>query len=491
MIVWPNYLLGQQSYFLDSLFRLDVSNIQKTEETYKRSEMKALEKDFGISIGTNITNSYQEENDNSLSTRIYGRFNALSGGYYDNLLDAEKLFYELKIDSITGNDQAVNYNYGIFYDYIISTYNKEKLNIIDTILNKTSKNHDYFTELYYNKLTDYNKIIELNSIKNRFEIMKEAMTTFNHLSDKILNSYNLPVIDITEIIEIDFLKLVEHLELDSTRNEVLSLEKELIDIKYTKEKSPSLSISLGYDISRKQAYYGIACNKKISFGNKRKQDAEILKLQNQFDNNKIQINKEISTLQLEYQYKQRQIIDQEYKIQNAKENLRKLTIKNEILEINDGILSKNLSLEILLMKYELIALRQQQTLILLNIKRKVPTFELGRVIKRIKISKNTNRFNGKRYVVINELKELNTYQKLFISQNELKPISSEDLQTLENIFIIYPKDFSDRMEMEEYIKYWLKEKGELNLIINNLDSLKELELKTINKNQYDITSNLK
>ena len=483
MIVWSNVLLGQQSFFIDSLFLLDISNIQSTEEKYKRSEINALEKDFGISIGTNITNSYQEDNDNSLSTRIYGRFNALSGGYYDNLMDAEKLFYELKIDSLKGNEHAVNYNYGIFYDYIISEYNKEKLNLIDTILRESKINQEYFTELYYNKLTDYNSIIELESIKGRFEIIKEAMTTFNSLSEQMLNKLDLPAID--------FIKLINLLNLDTTRNEVQALEKEIIDIKYTKEKAASLSVSVGYDISRKQPYFGVAYSKSITFGNKRKQTAELLKLQNQFENNKIQLNKEISTLQLEYQYKQRQIIDQEYKIEKALESLRELEVKNEILGIKDGVEIKNISMEILLMRYEVIALRQQQSLVLLNIKRKVPTLELGKVIKRIHASKRINKFRGKRYVVINEKQELNTYQTLFISQNELHPVTPMKLKSIDNTFIVYPSDFNDRMEMEEYINAWLKEKGQLNLIIDNLESLKELEVKTIKKSHFDITSNLK
>ncbi len=487
MIAWSLIGKGQQSFFLDSLFEYDLSKIIAIDNEYQNSQIEKLGNDWGLSAGLSITNSYQEEIDAGLSTRLYIRANFLSGGYYENLKERDIINYQMKVDSIQGNDRAIAHNYGIYYDYIIYKYNVEKLTIIDDLLVENQKVEDLFERLYYNKLIDYSEIIDIKDITNQYSLLKESAIDYNMIFQEMIVDTILPNMYTHQSWNVDFSGICQMIHTDSSYRKVIDIQNEIQDINYDKENVPSVSLSAGYDMSRKRPFFAFGVNKKIS--TKKRQHLESKKRTN-INNHRlenIQKKKEILNIQYEYRYKEKQLNGLYSKIDKIDEELRKYSVKREVLSLEGGIQERKLNIDRLMSEYEIIDLKGQMMLLLLSLKRRIPKLEIGPYIKSKSRKNNYKKFAGNRYIQQQENTKLSSYDRLFLAQNEISLITASEIIELQNVALIDPSESQTRAQLEEKILTLINNEQKENFIIKDIASFKKLEINTIAQREYALT----
>jgi len=490
LIILPFLLLSnicaQEIFFLDSLFLIDVSGINKSQYALQRAEIKRLRHDIGLTTGVNITNSFQDEIGAGLSTRIYAKTNLMSGGYSDNLNSSEIIEYQILIDSIGGIDRAIDHNYGIFFDYVIYQYNKEKSLIIDSILVEGEFLNNYYNSLYHNKLIGIEDVISIESTINQYSMLRKSQQSYNSIFEKVLAEIELPLIPTNAEWNVDFNAISEYLEHDSTHMELLFLKKEILNLNLSRDNTPALSLAAGYDISRHRPYFGVNFNVNIKPQKRQHIEAKSVELENNARLEKIQKKKELINLQYEFQYKEKQIAGLYTKLELLDEELRKYKVKGEVLSLNDDILCKRNKLNRLLIKYEIIDLIQQQMLLLLKVKKTVNNLHLGDFISRKGKIKKFRKYKGNRYV--NSLEEVNSFDKLFLTHNEISITSPEKLIDRDNIEFVDPDKFDNRYDFEMYIEELYLIDPNTFFLIESIDKLKSLELRTLAQQNYDITA---
>jgi len=477
---------GQQSFFIDSLYHYDLSNIEEIEKISQKSEAKKLENDWGLSLGANVTNSLQDQIDAGLSTRLYAKMNFLSSGYYQNLRNKDLIHNQILIDSLQGNKEAIAHNYGIFFDYIIYQYNIEKVVLIDSIIAENTKILDYFQQLYYNKLIDYSELISIIDISNQYSKLKESLESYNYIFSEIIDTI-LPVPDPNQQWIIDFEGISQSIIADTIDDKILNLENDALDLKEDIENAPSLTLSAGYDISRSRPFFTASFNKKIRTKRKQNLKAKKEKKKNYQRLKGIQKNKEILNIQYEYSYKEKQIIALESKMKETDESLRKLIVRSNIQSLDAGIQEKKITLSKLMLSYEILDLKGQMMLLILKLKNIIPTKIIGPFINRNSINNTARKFAGNRYLLINDITEVSSFDELFLEQNEISLILPSELINLKNIALIDPADSDTRADLEQQILELIIQQGVQNFIIEDIDTFKALEIRTLTQKEIEIT----
>ena len=489
MIVWSTVVGGQQSFFLDELFDIDVSELSNAQKGLQRAEIDRLRHDIGLTAGMNITNTYLEEIDAGLSTRIYAKANLWSGGYFNNLREAELIDIQMKIDSLKGYDHAVNHNYGLYYDYILYSFNKDKLKLAEEIQKSAQKLAVIMQSLYYNKLKSYDELNSVESIVAQYYTMTESLSAFNKHFEMLVDVDSFPIIDpsIEWSIEID--SLFELVQNDTTAADIYNLQDLQLLIQQEKERAPNLSVSLGYDISRHRPYYGININTPVRTHRRQSYEAKRTKRFQDYIAQQNQVQKEILNLHYEFLYKQRSINMLRFKDNGIIERQHQLEVLRVVLDLEEGIEAKKKNLESLLIDFEILDLRMQQSLILLQIKKRIPHIELSRFIKPSDLIFQSNKFKGNRYLLTDSKTRFSKLDSLFLIQNELQLITPSGLIQLDNVVLIYPEDFKSRVYMEEEIQSILKENPNTNFLFSDIKTLKALDISTIDQRQLKMISN--
>jgi|GEM_PF-1966360 len=490
-VAWSYISYGQQPFFLDSLFTYDLSSINDVNYKRQMSEIERLKKDYNLEVGLNVSNSIQDEFDTGLSTRLYARMNVLSGGYYDSLKEAEAIQNQIKIDSISGIKKAISHNYSLYYNYILYLFNIEKLTSIDEILTESKNLESKFQTLYFNKLIDYNEILFTQNIYAQFDLLRSSQNVFNQMFFDIIKESSLPKVNTEKVLDVDFIMLFKMIDQDSSQQEILNLKQEMLYIDYDRVKSPSFGFSAGYDFSRHRPFF--SANFAVDIQPKVKQDFASKKFQIENDQRLINIEKkkEILNLQYEYKYKEKQLEGLFVKLRRIDELQRKYHVKKDVLNLEESLKEKKLKLERLIVKYEMQDIKSQLMILLLQIKKVVPMILLEPCINNKAKYSKSKKFAGNRYILKTDDLAISKVDQHFLTQNEITLIEPLQLLELENTNLIYPGDFQIRAEFEEEIIRLIENKGVQHFIINDFDSFKKLELKTIEQQRFQLTSVLK
>jgi len=485
---FTNICLSQEPFFLDSLFKCDVSQISDVNYANQLSTINRLKNDLNISVGLNVSNSIQDEFDTGMSTRFYARIDVLSDGYFDNLKKVETIHNQMKLDSLNGIQSAIDQNYSIYYNYIQFLYNNDKLILIDKIIKESTSLKKLYQTLYYNKLVDYEEILFAENIQNQFENLNESQFIFNQMFSEIINDSIFPVLNVGYLFEVDFQGLLQLLDQDTTQNNILNLNLEINYTNYEQIKSPSFSFTGGYDFSRHRPYF--SANLAIDIQPNVRKDfvAKQLKIDNDHRLQLLVKKKELLNLQYEYRYKENQLENQFVKLRGIEEKQRKFKVKEHLLELKHGIKEKKMGLEKLLVEYEIKDIKTQLMLLLLKIKKVIPMLMLAPCVKVKKNIIITKKFAGVRFLHQTQNMILSKSDQHFINHNEILLLGSLDLLELNNSQIIYPGQFNNRADFENEILKYIVNDGIQNFIIHDLDELKKLEFKTLEQNQHSISS---
>ena len=482
MICWPILIIGQHLNFIDSLFQVDLTNLKQNEYLNAQNSIDRLKKDYGISVGLGISNFNSEEFDSGLSTRAYARLKLWANGLKDNQLEAEMLRKELILDSLNNKNINLDFNYGLYYDYIIFLFNQKKLSVIDSIqkISNTHLNHLY--ELYYDKIIDYNQLLDIKEIISNFGMLKESHVSYNKIFNEIIEDIDLPQIKSSNIITVDFEALNDKILSDTTYKDAIYLEHNLIDDQYEQSNLADLSITMGYDLSRHRTYYSFNCSKKLWKTSSKEKEGKKKLIIEEYRAQNIQKQKELINIKYEYDYKIKQLNDLHFRRKELNERRRILKVKRSILSLNESIEERRINIEDQLLEYEITDLTQQVYLQLLKLKRLLPTVLISEFIQSAYHHAHVQKFKAKRYLFVRDTSQLTHTDIIFIQQNELEIIDAFNLMQMQNLIEIHPHKYDSRKDMEYIIADIIKQDPSKVVLFSDLKELKSLELKNLKNN---------
>ncbi|NNE15717.1 MAG: hypothetical protein HKN51_12110 [Saprospiraceae bacterium] len=479
---WPMFLFGQQSNFIDTLFTYNVTNVKGEKNNLVQCEIDKLRHDYGISGGVAISNFYSEDVNAGLSTRLYGKIRLWEGGLKENSLSAEILRKQLVLDSINHQNNNFKNDYGIYYDYLIYLFNKKKAPLLDSILLKSKDHLNYLYDLYHNKIIDYEKLLSLKEIITNAQNLRRAQREYNIIFDSMIQDISLPKSDTFEIWEFDFESLSRDLKQDTTFRDAIYLESNIIDDKFEKESLPELSIALGYDFSRKRTYYNFSCSKRLFNTSSSEKEAKKKVISEYYMNDQLQKQKELINYKYEYDYKIKQFNNLEFKLLQLLETKRKFKVKRRILSFEEGIEEKRTKVDSLLIELEKIELLQQCYLLLLGIKKALPNINLGAYMQKRDNKQKDKKYLAERFLFVKDPNALDTVDIIMLEQNEIKIVDAFELMEINNLTVIDPSNYKLRVEMENAISEMYKLNTTNKILFSSLESLKQLELRTIQRN---------
>ena len=479
VLVWlsSSLLLGQSSNFIDSLYLQSFSELNNQKADWKLAEIKRLRRDFGLSVGASITNTYlNDDPDIGLSSRLVGRANMWRGGYKENLLNADILEKELQIDQIKGDQELQNHNYGLYFDYIIYLHNLQKIQEGTAILNKANELEYELNQLYYQKIIEYDEILEMKRIQSEYLGLMQTNQSYNDVFFPLIAEYELPIELPAIIWLLDFGGMANAIQEAPQNQELIALQHSIIDDQYEKSSLSNLSLAYGYDFTRKRPYYNI--NLTVPIGGPKKPSKNIEKqlVEEQSNIQTLQKQKELLNLQYEYEFKRKQFQHLQFKLERIAEKKRILQSKRNILSLEESLEEKRLELDSLLIQYELIETKQQSILLLLQIKKKIYPLNIEQFILDEWQPIALKKYPNERFILNDSKEQMTETDQNLLKINEINPISSEELIAMQNVVLVNPDQFENRGEMETFIQN-LGAKSKF--LITDLPSFKELELRTI------------
>lgn len=477
-LCWPAWLAGQQAFFLDSLWCVDFNELSYYKDEFDLERIRALRNNPGISGGVRIANFQQQEIDEGLSTRLFSRIEFWNGGMLDRNMEAEILQHKMSIRELEGDEEVVSHKYGLIYNIIIYSNNKEKVKLSRNILQSCEEALSKLYRLYHEKQIDFEPILKLQRILAEQSKIQYALTEWNRVFDKSLNS-SWPMEFKNIMWNTDFSALTILLEQAEKNNEIFRRKIEILETETLRQTLPQLSLSGGYDVSRKQPFFALNLVKNLFVKPDLSLDSQknILKQQHLMENQ--QKHKELLNLQAEYTYKLKQYENAIHDIRLISEKLRKLEVKKELLSIEESVEVCQLQVDSLLHEYEIQEIKQQSHLVLLNVKRITGKMELRPFLTPVTETREINKYKMERYISVPQYLSLSKEDQLFLLQNEITPVTQDQLDGMSHVLAFNPNNYSRRSELEAMILELDNQGKNQKLYFTDFNAFKELELRTI------------
>jgi hypothetical protein len=451
-----------------------------------QQESDHLEKDYGLSAGVSVSNSEFNLEDNGFSTRMRVNMDVLNNGWMSNKMEAKRKALQKELMTIHGDIETLNHNFGIYADYLVYLFNKEKEPIITELLDVTNELEYNYTNLYYNKLATFEDVIDARSKINRYQSLLIAVHSYNDIVSELILSHPLPFIedDLNHIYDIRIEDIKEAIAQDSIQSIKTQLHKAVVMNKYKKNNLPRLQFSTGYRVrdiglTSGKMFFALSFTKDLSPNKEKVQDMELQLIEYRNEIETYQKSKELVNLYYDYQYKMKQYKTQQYKKYHFDERSRVNRVKNEILDIASGVESLNVTADSLMVELEIVESRQQMFIKLLQLKKLIHPLKLGDFLNRIPILDDAPRYAGNRFYLIKEGYELTAHDLNILENNEVQVITTDDILKMRQIVLVPVQEFDNRAALEEWISIKIDKNPQHNFLFTNLEAFKDLEIRTM------------
>ncbi len=478
-LCWPVLMAGQQVFYLDSLFCMDFGELEFYKTMAIEERIEDLQRDAGLSAGVRIANFRQDEIDQGLSTRIYGRINFWKGGMLDHQMEAEKLRNRMTLTELEGDQEIINHQYGIIYDAVLYLNNKKKLVICHELLRQCNETLNSLNELYYNKRIDFRPIIEVQAIQREYNHLMRSMREFNDLFEAATDM-NLELDFDNRFWRINFEAIVERVRNNPEDEVILGMKNKVIELEKERTSLPNLSLQAGYDISRSQPYFSVNLSRDLWSSQNKASRYEQKVIIERHEMEKTQKQKELITYQSEYEYKIKQFLRQLAQLRTIAEARRKLETKSELLSIGKSVELSRLRIDSLLNEFEIQEIKQQSHLIILAVKKLIHREDIYPYLEHLPSNGPINKYKMERYLPIADLTALSIQDHLFLEQNEITPVSNEEFKMMDNVLAFNPGNYKNRSDLENMVEKFEDQGKDQKLFFTDLNALKELEIRTVN-----------
>ncbi|NNF32762.1 MAG: hypothetical protein HKN68_01550 [Saprospiraceae bacterium] len=488
LIAITTSMKGQEAFFLDSLYQESLSNLGSLKRQILQSDIDYYKGNRGLSAGISLNNSEFNLEDNGMSSRFRVNMNLLGSGWMSNKIDAERKSMQLELNEMIGDQEDLRHNYGIYYDFIVYLFNHQKEPIIRDLLDVTNELEYQYTNLYYNKLASFEDVIDSRSKIFKYQSVLDGVQNYNDILSEMIVSAQLPVVedDLKYIYDIDIESLKEAISQDTLMEMRVALEKSVVDHQFKKDELPRLQVSTGYrardlDINRGQMFFTLNFSKDLAPSRSKSKTLHYQLIEGRKEMEVFHKEKEIVKLYYEYQYKLKQYHTELYKKFHFDERSRVNQVKSEMLDLEQGVYSLDLTADSLIVELERIEIKQHLFTKLLEIKRLIHPLELGQFLKKIPLEDDAPRYVGNRFYLIRDGYALSANDLNILQGNEIEVISTEDILTMREIVLVPVNTFESRVELEEWISIKIEDHPQRNFLFTDLKGFKELEIKTLDQ----------
>lgn len=480
------------------LFSLNFDSIplHVLDSAYISAEMNRAKKDIGLSFGAsylyNFTPGFGLEEDLFYRQRLtFGlEMDVLKSGLYGNNLRAKQLENQLRINTIQTEAILKNSSYEDVYNFIIFTYNREKLEKIDERINLLKRQIQIIEMLYTTKEKSWEDLIELKSKISRSENMYKKWQTYNNalreniqLSDEEINLINPAKLPILEIIP-QKLFVSENL-FSNQKDELIDLERKNIEIRNKKMNDVSLRPFIRYNLitqderaNRNFSSAGVTFRMPIRFAGpsksvKAEQEIKTYQIENKYEAD----NHELINYYYEYAFKLEQTFEFYHTRFKIEERLRREIIRYQFADPSFSPLRAIQYMdEILANEIEIIDLRQMLSLKLLRMNRYTNVSSPMEYCKAISPENLISKYDQKRNVYI--------WSKFFNNQDNLFLIHYLSINEIKKVFLSIGPNPNEK-KVKEFLRLADKYNIQVNALIGNNKLALEFDenelLNTLNK----------
>jgi len=464
------------------------------DSTYIRSEINRAKKDIGLNFGAsylyNFTPGFGLEEDLFYRQRLTFGFemDILRSGLYGNNLKAKQLENQLRINSIQSDAILKNSSYEDVYNFIIFTYNREKLEKIDERINLLKRQIQVIEMLYTTKEKSWEDLIELKSKISRSENMYKKWQTYNNalreniqLTDEEINLINPAKLPILEIIP-QKLFVSDNL-FSSQKDELIDLEQKNIELRNKRMNDVTLRPFIRYNLitqderaNRNFSSAGVTFRMPIRFAGptksmKAEQEIRAYQIENEYSAD----NHELINYYYEYAFKLEQVFDFYHTRFKIEERLRREIIRYQFADPSFSPLRAIQYMdEILANEIEIIDLRQMLSLKLLRMNRYTKISSPMEYCKPVSPENLISKYDQKRYIYI--------WSKFFNNQDNLFLIHYLSINEIKKVFLSIGPNPN-----EKKIKDFIRLADKYNIQVNALIGNNKLALEF---NETDLLNNL-
>jgi len=376
----PEIISELHNFLNTSLFQSEL-----LKDEWYESEIARVKRNYGIdftaSAQSNEYGVFFDRNEDASRMRIGLDFELLDEGYLKWRKEQARLRVEQELHNMKSMLKSRDRNYAYLYNCMIYNFNKSKEKILQRRIQFLEPYLDLLYQLYFAHEMAFEKIIDQKARLEEAKILLEACHKFNEALENELGAENVSRIDGDRlpVVQIDIASLLDPSELNAFRDTISQLEKKSIDLKYAKRNDAKLKLFTRYNYG--DQFQATETNTFFSFGatfrvpvifdkGLRNELAQYEKamVEEKFSEEWYNRVKEMMILFEEYQHKLKQYSNFLHNIFHVEEKLRQERV---LLESRRDVHSPMKALKqidnIRAVQYELVSLKQQLYLIMLQI----------------------------------------------------------------------------------------------------------------------------
>lgn len=402
-----------QSFFSKSLFQSEL-----LKDEWFDTQIQRVKRNKGIDLASSIQHTeygeFFDEDENNSRARIGLEADLLDEGYLKWLRERKRLELDQQIHQMESAAKSRDRNYAFLYNCLIYSFNLEKQKILEKRIKFLEKFIDIYYQLYFAHEMAFEKIIDQKSRLEEAKILLDGSKAFNKALEDEIGKENIAVLDAKTIplVQIKIDELLDPTELKNYQDSLGTLQAEAIDLKYKNSNDSKLKLFARYNwgdrfenTSRKTFIsMGATFRTPIRFDRGLREElSEYEKAMNQevFSEKWYNRVKEIMILYEEYQFKLKQYSNFLHKIFHFDEKLRQERVMLDNRQRAHSPMKALKQLEnIQAIRYELLHLKQQLYLLLLQINLRNYEDDFTVFLDPIDFSEGDKKLIGQRFMLL-------------------------------------------------------------------------------------------
>lgn len=431
-------VLSLEQFFSKSLFQSEL-----LKDEWFEAKIQRLKKERGLDLASSFQHNeygaFFDEDENNSRARIGIEADLLDEGYLKWLRERKKTEVEQKIHRMEAGVKSRNRNYAFLYNCLIYSFNLSKQEILKERIAFLEKFIDIHYQLYFAHEMAFEKIIDQKSRLEEARLMLEASESFNQALENEIGKENIAVLDAKRIpiIQIDIDRLLDPTALGTFQDSLASLKEQVIDMKYKNRNDSKLKIYARYnwgdyfENTSRTAFLSLGATYRVPLRFDKKLRNEMGKyekamVEEEFSEVWYNRVKEIMILYEEYQYKLKQYSNFLHKIFHNEEKLRQeRVLLDSRREVHSPMKALGQLANMQAIKLELLHLKQQLYLLLLQINSRNNEQGFTQFLKAIDFSKADRKLIGDRFMMLSTTEGMQKeieYIIKYLAKNEIQGV---------------------------------------------------------------------
>ena len=406
-------MTGLTGFFEKSLFQTEL-----LKDEWFNTKINQVKRNKGIdftsSLQHNEYGSFYDGDENNSRARVGLEADMLDEGYLKWIRERKKLQLDQQIHQMESAATSRDRNYAYLYNCLIYSFNLEKQKLLKNRVAFLESFIEIYYQLYFAHEMAFERIIDLKSRLEEAKILLDGSLAFNEALESELGKENIALVDARNIpvVQIRIEELLDPDALSIYQDSLSSLKAGAIDLKYKNSSDSKLKLFARYNwgdyfsnTSRKSFIsLGATFRTPIRFDKGLRSELaayEKAMVEERFSEQWYNRIKEIMILYEEYQYKLKQYSNFLHKIFHNDEKIRQERV---LLDNRRGAHSPMKALgkleNIQAINYELLHLKQQLYLLLLQINLRNYESDFTQYLQPLDLNASSKKLIGNRFIIL-------------------------------------------------------------------------------------------